>query len=617
MKSKNTWLLVFFAGALFAFIYFYESRLRPPPPVSLAVLPNLQIDQISDIQIQPRDQFEIRLEKTNGVWQMLKPVSYPVQMPAVRQFLKSLSNLTAHARLGPKDTEGRSIGLEYGFDSPRDTILLQQGDQPVQIKIGATTAQGDELYLQVVGTTGIYVVGSEFTNDLPANANAWRDSSFVRLQTQPFDHLTVLNNLNNGRSMLLVRDTNTSVWSMVNPTPSPAFSSLVNYSLDRLQNAQISQFLPEDARNLADYGLQPPLIELRLADGTNDIRSIQFGGSPPNDTNSVYARAGSQAPVVILPLHDISIWRENFNVFRDPFLASMTAEQVTNIGSIECSGPDGRVNFTVYRTNGMIVDADQQSYPADEQLFSLAFQQLIHLRVAHPYLTNDQFAVKDIVPDSALPDYGLAPNPVRRYTISAISTNGAAPIISQIDFGGPNPNAPDTIYARRGHLSYDRAVYAVSNSDFLNLPSRAIDLRRRAIWRFDATNVIRLTVSTNGTSREWEHMSPYKWSIARGISDQAAETQIELLIRELGELDADYWVQRGDKDIAQYGFSDKSLRVTLQFRQNPSLAVSLVFGSSLPDGRRFAMTQMEDNQNWVFLYDAKGSAHLVQWLPQP
>ena len=81
MSSRTIWFWLIAAAALFAFIKFRPVR-EPQSP--LPVLPSFQAAAVSSIQILPKGhQLEIRAERTNDLWRLTRPISYPAQTAAI------------------------------------------------------------------------------------------------------------------------------------------------------------------------------------------------------------------------------------------------------------------------------------------------------------------------------------------------------------------------------------------------------------------------------------------------------------------------------------------------------------------------------------------------------
>ncbi len=622
MNPRNTWFLVMVAAGLFAFIYFVERPFKRPAPVVQRVWTDMSTDLVTAIEISPKDSAAIRVERTNGQWQMTKPVVYPVQSYAVDSFLQELAQLMPRYHLGAKELQShRDVEHDFGFDTPAYTILIQQGDNNAyQLKLGNSTAPGDELYAQVVGKDGVEVIGRDFLKVLPFNADEWRDTTFAHLTGTNIDHLVVTSA---GGTPIEFQINSNRMWTMTKPIRSPAKDQAIRNLVQQTLNARVTHFisgnLPVD---LPSCGLQPPQVEVDLKDGTNLLVALQFGRMSTNG-EELYARAGAQAPVVMVARGQLDSWRANLDDFRDHNLVSVPdwlAAFRTGF-SIDALADGGRPLFSVRcHTNGTVTVSGTNGdvYPVEESA-AIFFAQLKALQIAQPYSNSAAIAAKDIVPPDALGDYGLAEtNYVRRYEVKYTPVDGPPSLMAKLDFGLPNPAFAGTRFVRRGHFQED-AVYVVREADFDRLPTRALDFRSRAIWDFDATNVKFLTVSLNGRSHTLEHRGELSWVLATnsvGISNDEKEFGTEYVVENLlGKLRAETWVAPVDKEPPQLGFSELSLQLNLAFKDDQPPR-RIVFGGPAEDGGRYAIVTLE-GKPWLFIFSEHDWSLLNQRLWKP
>ncbi len=614
------------AAGMFAFIYFVERRIQPPAPVASRIWTGTK-DGVTAIEISPKGQTAIRLERTNGVWQMTQPVVYPVQAYAVDKFLQALAALEPTDRItGQELQSNKNVSKEYGFETPGYSILIEQGDDKFQLYLGKPTAPGDGIYTQRVGYDDVNVISIDFLKYLPTDADDWRDKTFVKLEDLTFDRLTVTNSGSGGTTLRFMRGASNSLWTMTYPTASPAASGEIESLLKQIRNTRVTHFVAENAAlNLAALGLQPPQLELALADGTNQVLDLQFGKSTNDDE---YARVGAQGPVLRITRGNLDDWRQGPNAFRDSNLVSRPnlMQDLLQGFSIDVIGPDGGTNFVVRWTNNAIfmMDAEQHVYPVDLDKLREFLTNLLSMQIAAPDASNPQsFAAKDIVRAADLGTYGLADtNVFRRYALTATPSNSAPTLLAQLDFGFANAKAPGTMFVRRAHIADDQAVYAVKTSDFEKLPAKALDLFERRIWpHFEADDVETMTIKSNGLTRILERKGPSVWPPAPvpgnvGISDPGKEMSTEILVGNLGDLEAQSWVGPAGPDLAKYGFDEKSAWIELKLRNGQIRRFDL--GGPAPGGRRYASTML-GSQRWIFVYAANDWKNLNDWIwwPEP
>src|SRR5262249_9772624 len=141
---------------------------------------------------------------------------------------------------------------EAGLAPPRSTILIQPGNY--QLRIGGLTPPGDQVFLQVAGVDGIFVVDADFLKQIPRTANDWRDTTLLDLKSLVFDHIAMTNG---ARIFELQRDGPNSLWRRTYPSLARANNELIAEALRKLQAIRIEQFVSDDPKNdLAALGLQ-------------------------------------------------------------------------------------------------------------------------------------------------------------------------------------------------------------------------------------------------------------------------------------------------------------------------------------------------------------------------
>ena len=140
MNSKSTWVWITIAVALFAAVFAVEKFSRPRPPALVALLPNFRAADVTSVQFTPAGQLEIRAQRTNGTWQLVKPIHYPAQAASIEALLLALQQLApAHTISSAEARQRQNADEEFGFTT-RTTLTLSSDAQSKQLVIGARTA---------------------------------------------------------------------------------------------------------------------------------------------------------------------------------------------------------------------------------------------------------------------------------------------------------------------------------------------------------------------------------------------------------------------------------------------------------------------------------------------
>ena len=587
MKARTTWILAALAAVLFAFIFLVERHTRQTGEVTPPgrILPQLNATTVTCIQVRPAGQLEIRVEHTNDGWQLTQPVSYPAQAACVEDLLHALEKLAGQAHISAEDLRGRpDADKEFGFDAPRFSLIIRQGGVRQQILIGAPTALKDQVFLQVVGTMGMFLVDAALLQFIPNHVNEWRDTRFINLKRLAFDRLAVTNG---AKVFELQRDGTNQQWRMTHPLPARADNPKIENLLQRLQDVRVSQFVSDNLKTDLDvFGLQPPEWELALRQGTNTLALLQFGRNSTNDPSQLYLRRPDRNTIVLVPQEPLAPWRVSYTEFRDRHLVAVVP------GSVDVLEIRGTENFTLqFVTNQAWRVVGLETFPVDSGLVNEFIGGLCTMEVVE--------FVKDVVTPLDLATYGLAP-PARQFLLKSGRPNGAPgptnTILAALDLGA---SQGDRVFARRAdNLAIDgNSVYAMNLADCQRLPSSSWQFRDRRIWNFTESEVVRLTIHYNGRVRELLRTSTNQWAFAPGSQGVINEFAVEETVHRLGELSAVRWVDRGSQNRARYGFSENSHRLSIETKQGGKW--NLEFGTAVVTGSPSACVSVE-GQDWFF-----------------
>lgn len=573
-------MLLGIAVVLFAFIYFVDRKpvaRSGPPPRLLSIKPQ----EIFRLQLKRTNQVVFWAEKTNQIWSLSFPLSYPAQSFVIESVLRSLAEVTPQTYITPQEMAAnhRSIA-EYGLDIPAADLTLQDGNRRTEILFGAKTPVGDGVYVQLLTKPGIYVVSADIFDRLPRTANDWRDPSLLNLVGLSLDRMEVRAP---GRGFAIQQNQTNKMFYLSKPQIVRASRPKVEALLQKVQTCLV-QFYSDDPRiELEPLGLQPPQAELAFGAGTNDVVVVQFGKSPTNDPSVVYARRMAHTNVVMVPRAIMETLLTPYTELRDRHLFSFTP---TELDTIEVVGTE---KFSLRKqTNAtwMVVEPEPALADAGIMRDWLGFLETVEGTVE-----------KDVVTD--LTPYALTP-PARQYTLKSSQTNADGTmtnrLLTELDIGG---RQQEKIFVRR---SDENSVYSITLADFDGLPSAAWQLRDRRVWSFTTNQVSRVTVRHQGYTRQWDRSPGGQWKFAPGSQGILDDKQfaLEETMYRLGELRAGVWVDKGEENRARYGFSDDGYKMTIDLRNGERTnALALEFGGFAPSQYHYALARV-DGQSWIF-----------------
>ncbi len=575
MNWRNTWLLVGIAAALLAFIFLYERHLpngaaNSAPP---ALLADFQSRSAKSLQLRHGTKFVIALEKNNGAWRYTRPFSYPAASLKLEGFLQVLEDVLQGPHITPQEIVARKQSrADFGFDAPAIAISLESANGPHALRFGARTPSGDQIYLEVDGKPGIYVVSTAILDRLPRTQNDWRDTALFTVPEEKVDRFEVTRAGTGG--FALQRDPTNKLWRLTRPAHR-ADQVGVAYLLQQFAQARIAAFVTDDPVDLDAFGLQTPEAELTIATG-NTVERVLFGRSPTNDSAQVFARQVNSTNIVLVSTNILQSLRKEFRDLRDKRLIAFAPE---TIDVIEVHGDE---TFLLKKQpNGVWTVAD---VPVDTAFINMRLMSLAQMQVID--------FEKDVVADFA--PFALDP-PRRQIALRTSSTNGAVvtnALVARLDFG--TNKDPIAVYVRR---SDEASVYTVPSIELQRFPSTVWQLRDHQVWSFATNEVVRVAIREEGRTRQLLRQPNGNWADTAGDVNPYA---LEEIMFRLGNLPAYAWIARGEAALAQYGFKPSNYQLSIDLKQGErTQTVSLQFGG--PNAWRipYAST-MIDGQSWIF-----------------
>ena len=589
MNSKSTWVWITIAAVLLAAVVGVEKFWRQEPPGLVALLPGFKAADVTSVQYIPAGQLEIRADRTNRIWQLVKPITFPAQSASIDALVTVLQQLAPVQTIAGAELRQRpNADEEFGFNN-RSTLSLVSGADRRQLYLGSRTAPGDGVYVQIVGVEGVFVVDSQLLKLLPAKSDDWRDTGLVDLRGQVLDHITV-SNANN--LIQLQQATTNELWRLTAPMSARADNLRLVDAMQKLHTTRVVQFVTDAPSDLEAFGLHTPELALTLARGTNILSGLVFGKSPTNDSTLIYVRRAGSPSVLTVEREPLRPWLAPLNEFRDPHLVTLVRQP----DEVQVTGTD---SFTLLRGTNAWRLADSE-LPVDAGFVGEFLLPLVKAPI-------QQF--KDTVTAEELPQYGLT-EPVRRITLRGGATDTATnTVLADVTFGTPTNG---TVYVQRA--DENTAVYAIKIEDYARMAVAGWQLRDRQVWRFAPTNAVRIVLQRGARRSELRRTGAASWMFAGGSQGVVTGSEVEKTVTQFSALDAGAWLARGEAARSDYGFNTNSLQVTLELRDGTKHEVE--FGAEAADGYPAAAVKL-NGETWIFEFPVIPYQYLKMTLLNP
>ncbi|MFP4114407.1 MAG: DUF4340 domain-containing protein [Spirochaetota bacterium] len=313
---------------------------------------------------------EITLERTDGD-EFLPVYEHDVEFDSRRigSIVRGASSLTSRRVIGEVDDPS-----EFGLADPAIvvTVLREDGERR-QISVGGRTPSRDAYYVMRPGDENVYTVYNSWINPFFSTLDALRVRTIPEITVEEFRELT-LETLE-GRT---IRVEPVPEWDtdpeldlsryIVTEPFDRRFQVSSNWLQDEivgpLSSLKIGEFVDDDPDDLSDYGLEPPLARLQIADEDTELellvgretgsgRFAKFAETP-----SVFIVNGVEPIVATDPFDSISAFALIVNIdLVDSFV--IEAPNATYTGRIERTPVEGEEEpEEAYYLNDREIDED-------------------------------------------------------------------------------------------------------------------------------------------------------------------------------------------------------------------------------------------------------------------
>src|SRR5581483_7568195 len=341
MKTRNTVLLFLIAAGLFAFIYFYESKLPTTQEAAEQEkhLVNIDRDKLTGITITNNED-KIVLRKTDGKWRLDAPVKDSADGAAITQLLTSVELLRKETTLedqGQQKLDPKDVGL----GKPGVSLKLETADKPVEIWFGKDAAVEGKIYVRLANSDTIYVVSNELKNQVAKKADDFRDR---RLTDVNAAQVTKVQIKSAAGEIELQKDR--EHWKLNKPISARGDDAKISDQIAQTLNSRIDTFVTGDVTTAAAAAIADPRGTVTLySEGSNTPTVLQISKTSEKDKDKVYVKLSTRDSIFLMPKGVGDILEVKPNDVRDKHLVRLNLDIVDRV-NIE---PAGKPKITLAR----------------------------------------------------------------------------------------------------------------------------------------------------------------------------------------------------------------------------------------------------------------------------
>jgi hypothetical protein len=511
---------------------------------------------VSKIEVQKGGE-HYTLEQTKGSWRLAAPVSAEVDSSKVHQLADDLSRLEAVEYVA-ESAKPESLHEQYGLAKPMSSIQLTFTDanKPAQVLLLGKQRPGrDDYFAKLASAPGVFAVKKEIRDELERDSLAYRPQQLWRVPAEDVAELRVRKDEQEYR---LKKDA--ANWKISGPFDAPAVADRVRPMVEELANLRCERFVAHSAKDLAQYGLDKPYLQVGLSrakkdgkDGDAGKERVLLVGKPTDkDARARFAMLGDGEAVFVIGEKASAALDHAALDLLDRGLLALDAGSIERIRS---SGDGGALVVQRQDKEWRVTESPAAAFTADAEAVAALLGVLANLRAER---------VAAYGPSANPAAYGLD-KPTTTVTITAkgpaVDGKPAAPVEHTIALGKPVDGSPGERFARVDNGPGVAVLPAVVVKE---LTRTHLDLVPRTVFHFDAAGVTGLQRQMDKDDLELTRRED-GWHLTKPAEARADAETLDGVVRQLANLRAVRVAAYPAKELMPFGLDQPTAVVTVRW----------------------------------------------------
>ncbi|NJK92173.1 MAG: DUF4340 domain-containing protein [Blastochloris sp.] len=295
----------------------------------------IEAEKVVRLELVTEEGSAVLNKNAEGGWQMESPLPYPADEAEVGSLLSELEFARRVNTLNMKEMADADQALEqFGLKKGRFKITVRGEKKNYILTLGNETARPGLIYalLEDGKRQDVLVIDKALETLLDKPLNAWRTRSLFSFQTAD---VTAIQLRKDGAEAEIVKEG--MLWKVLKPITTMADENEVASYLANLAGATLTEFVSDNAADVASYGLSSPALalDLRMGEKTEGIR---LGSAVAGEPGQFYAQLTSRAPVFKISGELVEALNQTMEKLRDRRLVVLPQGHELESLSIEKDG---------------------------------------------------------------------------------------------------------------------------------------------------------------------------------------------------------------------------------------------------------------------------------------
>lgn len=332
MRFKNTWILLIVAVTALAYFFLIEQPRHEREQLDEAadlMLTDISRDAITGIIIESAGKRVIELDKRNGTWKLVAPITDIADETTINTLIMSIAEAEIERRLDPTP----ELLSEFGLDetATRLTFLTAGSDTVFTLTVGRHTLTKSHFYARKDAHSDVLFLPATIRRYAVKEIPDFRDKRIVDFRLEDVmkyrvasDSATISWELRPDRGWITVQDGDTI----------PGDRQEVEAPLRQLRALRVRSFVSDNPLDFDQYWTSPHHTLSVWIAGAAEPLTIRCGRA---EEGEFYAKRDDADRIVKLDGIFLTLFDKTVDDLRDKRLLSFTREEIS---TITCHSPD-------------------------------------------------------------------------------------------------------------------------------------------------------------------------------------------------------------------------------------------------------------------------------------
>jgi hypothetical protein len=372
---------------------------------------------------------------------------------------------------------------------------------------------------------------------------------------------------------LTLKKTDAEKWRITQPVEADADESTVNNLITSVIDAEVKRTLDEIPQDLTVYGLNAPVVKMKLAlkDGKS-LPLVSLGKDTPVGF-SVYAQKEGEQKILLVPQTLRTGLTKEVKDLRDRTILTFTDDEVRKV---EIRAADTEI--VLQKADGGWKLEKPISAKADDAEVRTFLSNLRSIR-AQDFLEAPILEPKE---------FGLAP-PQLEVTLTVGSDNAQKTI--QLGNEKTDDKGGKTRYLKRAGL--EKPLFLVGEGVLRDVDKTATDFRDKTVAQFTQDQAAKVEVKRqDGETFTLTRGTDNKWTIDKTATGTLREPALSQFVADLRELRGFEIVAENPTDLSSYGLDQPVVTIAVSDKDGKQFATILTGQKAEGETKKvFAMTE--------------------------